>query len=107
MSKSEQEALLAFFATFRVKTTRQSNVFGSLADGRRLMEVSPQTGLGGDIQLTGSGHESNVRYLGQTIPAYEVSARAELMVIATRRTLNRLQLGQALALVLGHPRIGF
>jgi hypothetical protein len=39
MSRSEQEALLAYFNTF--KLARRVNTFASLADGKALMEVSP------------------------------------------------------------------
>jgi hypothetical protein len=39
MSKSEQDALLAYFNTF--KLARRVNTFASLADGKVLMEVSP------------------------------------------------------------------
>jgi hypothetical protein len=39
MSKSEQDALLAYFNTFRL--ARRVNTFASLADGKVLMEVGP------------------------------------------------------------------
>jgi len=39
MSKSEQDALLAYFNTF--KLARRVNTFASLADGKLLMEVGP------------------------------------------------------------------
>lgn len=39
MSKSEQDALLAYFNTF--KLARRVNTFASLADGKVLMEVGP------------------------------------------------------------------
>jgi hypothetical protein len=38
MSRSEQEALLAYFNTF--KLTKRAHTLASLADGKVLMEVS-------------------------------------------------------------------
>lgn len=42
MSRSEQDALLAFVNMFKSASARRVNVFSSLADGRTLMEVSLQ-----------------------------------------------------------------
>ena len=59
MSKSEQDALLAYFNTF--KLARRVNTFASLADGKVLMEVSPFSAL--QTSLTKTGDVSDVSWM--------------------------------------------
>jgi len=64
MSKSEQDALLAYFNTF--KLARRVNTFASLADGKVLMEVGPFSGVKALLMKT--GHVSDVSYLSISTP---------------------------------------
>jgi hypothetical protein len=57
MSKSEQDALLAYFNTF--KLARRVNTFASLADGKVLMEVSTLSCKPLDSLMV-TGHVANV-----------------------------------------------
>ena len=97
MSKSEQDALLAYFNTF--KLARRVNTFASLADGKVLMEVSLFSKL--KAWLIKIGDVSDVSYLSMCT---SVSVSADEVVMPRTLRVLLLELEVLVLLRIGSSR---